>query len=378
RLGQGGAFAFDLFGDIARCQRVSFNVMEGGIEARYNNQVPVGGRCPTDNIPLVTFEEPISGFVWHSLRLEARDRLIIVHLDGVRLTVLNNPLPSSIGPGGMLHVPEDAAPPILFDDFVVNLINPRDDRDLVWLVGDAFCVQDFAGEGQLGVALDAAIEGDYVEAIWALGPRDVTRQSFMLYPAPASADRTRYTYFEMGMALEAGNYVMIPLHEGLEVTGRRLLTAHRGGYLLPDAPRNITASLTDRGIQLAWDPVATVEGGFNPGGAYLIRVQAANTPPEVRLFNPLYEDRGASSVPRYLIPWGSLYRPPTASGTALDALPDGEYSIEVWAVSARPSTGDECRAINSAETLQMRISGNQIGITMKEGQVAGSIGQATP
>ena len=379
RLGQGGAFAFDLFGDIARCQRVSFEVSENGIDARYNNRAPIGGNCPTDNIALATFTEPISAFLWHTLRLEARDTLLIVNLDGVRLTVLRNPLAPGIGPSGMLSVPEGAAPPVLFDDFVVNLLNPRDDQDLVWLAGDAFCVQDFAEGGQWGVALEAAIEGDYVDAIWTLGPSNITTQSFMLYPDDLGVPGTRhYAYYEAGQQLEVGNYVMIPLHDGVEVTGRRLLTPHRGTYLLPEAPRNITATLTDRGIQLSWDPVGTVEGGFNPGGAYLIRVHAADSTMQERLFAPLYEDRGASSVPRYLIPWGSLYRPPSAQGAAIDSLPDGEYVIEVWAVSARPSTGDECRAYNSAEMLQMRISGDQIGIIMQNGQIAGSIGQATP
>ncbi len=378
-LGTGGAFGIDLFGDIARCQRVTFTVSEGGISVHTNNRAPVGGTCPTDDIEIAAFEEPISGFVWHTLRLEARDSLMIANLDGVRLSVLRNPLPASIPPIGMLSVPEEAALPILFDDFVVNLINPRDDRDLVWRSGDAFCIQDFSGVGRTGMALEAVIEGNYVDAIWALGPAEVGEQSFMLYPeTTADGLARRYTIYEAGQQLLAGNYVLIPLHDGLEVTGRRFLTAHRGGYALVDAPHNITAALTDRGIQIAWDPVPGVEGGFNPGGSYLIRLHPADADFATRIFNPLYEDRGAASVPRYLIPWGRLYRPPTASGAALDELPDGEYLIEVWAVSARPSTGDECRAYYSAETLRVRISQGEIGITTATGQVAGRIGVATP
>jgi len=96
------------------------------------------------------------------------------------------------------------------------------------------------------------------------------------------------------------------------------------------------------------------------------------------MFNPLYEDRGAASVPRYLIPWGRLYRPPDARGLSLEELPDGDYLIEVWAVSARPSTGDECRAIDSAEILRLRIREGQVGITMRGGQIVGSLGQAAP
>lgn len=386
RLGQGGAFAFDLFGDISRCQRVSFVVSEGGVEARYNNNAPVGGTCPDDNIPIATFPDPISGFVWHTLRLEARDSLLILHLDGVRLTVLRNPLPQSIGPSGIISIPADATPSILFDDFVVNLLNPRDDRDLVWLSGDAFCIQDFGLENEhTGIALEAAIEGTYVDEIWAIGPSNVTTQSYILYPdeqgditTNEGATARLYTIFEPNRKLESGDYVLIPLHDGVEVTGRRLLTPHRGTYALTDAPRDISATFTDRGIELAWPPVTTVEGGFNPGGTYLIRLHRAEADAFTRLFAPLYEDRGASSVPRYLFPWGMLYRPPTASGTALNELPDGEYIIEIWAVSARPSTGDECRAYDSRETLRVRISEGQIGITTNEGQVVGSIGQATP
>jgi hypothetical protein len=279
----------------------------------------------------------------------------------------------------MLAISEGATTPILFDDFVVNLLNPRDDRDLVWRSGDAFCIQDFSGAGRTGMALEAVIEGDYVDAIWALGPADVEEQSFMLYPeTTADGLARRYTIFEADQRLLAGNYVLIPLHDGLEITGRRFLTAHRGTYPLVDAPHNITAALTDRGIQLAWDPVAGVEGGFNPGGAYLIRLHRADADFATRIFAPLYDDRGAASVPRYLIPWGRLYRPPTASGIAIDELPDGEYVIEVWAISARPSTGDECRAYYSAETLTMRINQGEIGITTSAGQVAGRVGVATP
>ncbi|GAB4572271.1 MAG: hypothetical protein Kow0077_11230 [Anaerolineae bacterium] len=379
RLGQGGAFTFDLFGDIPRCQRTSFTVSETGIDVRFNNRTPVGGTCVTDNLPLATFEEQISGFVWHTLRLEARGNLMIVHLNGVRLSVLTNPLPEFIGPSGMITIPQDAAVPVLFDDFVVNLLNPSDDRDLVWLMGDAICTQDFAVENGIGLALEAMIEGSYVDAIWALGPADIASQSFMLYPGNEEDSGFRhYIYYEAGKMPLAGNYVLIPLHDGLEVTGRRFITPHRGRYAFTDAPRNINATLTDRGVLLTWEPVTPVEGGFNPGGAYLIRIHSAEADTITHLFNPLYEDRGAASVPRYLIPWGQLYRPPSATGLALNELPDGEYLIEVWAVSTRPSTGDECRAIDSSQSLRMRISGEEIGITSATGQIAGRIGESTP
>ncbi len=161
------------------------------------------------------------------------------------------------------------------------------------------------------------------------------------------------------------------------MTGRRFSVPHRGAYALTSAPRAVRASLDERGIQLNWEAVPPVEGGFNPGGAYLIRVVDANLPASMRLFGPLYEDRGAASVPRYQIPWSRLFRPPTATGLALDELPDGQYQIEVWAVTTRPSSGDECRAIYSGETIRMVISQGNITLTLADGQlITGIIGEA--
>jgi len=377
-LGQGGKFSFDLFGDLTRCQSLQASVSEGGITIHYNNIPPVGGTCPRDDTLLGEFDDPINGFAWHTLRLEGRDRLAIVHLDGVRLGVVANPLPESVGPSGLLSVEGDSALPILFDDFVVNLLSPRDDIDLVWRLGDAYCLQDFA-TGEEGVALEAAIEGTYVDAVWAVGPASVSTQTYMLSPdRDVTASARHFVYLGYGRTLLPGSYTMIPLHDGLEVTGRRLSMAHRGLYRLSGAPRGVTAALIEQGILLTWEPVPPVEGGFNPGGAYLIRIHSAASSAEDRMFNPLYEDRGAASVPRYLIPWGRLYRPPDARGLSLEELPDGDYLIEVWAVSARPSTGDECRAIDSAEILRLRIREGQVGITMRGGQIVGSLGQAAP
>jgi serine/threonine protein kinase len=382
RLGQGGQFSVDLFGDLTRCQATTFTVTEDGVAVRYTNQTSFGGSCRREFIPITIIDEPISGFVWHTLRLEARDSLMLVFLDGVRLNNIRNPLPSTVGPSGMLALPEDAETPVLFDDFVVNLLNPSDTQDLVWRAGDAYCVQDF-GAGSTGVALEARIEGDYVDAIWGIGPSDVSQQSYMLYPDPVAntlpdapssqPDVSHYTYFEANQALNSGTYALVPLHEGVEVTGRRLITPHRDGYTLPDAPRAMDVALTERGLQLSWQPVQPVEGGFNPGGAYLIRVQPASGAMTTHLFSPLYEDRGAASVPRYLLPWGQLYRPPTASGIALDTLPDGDYLIQVWAVSSRPSSGDECRAIDNRESIRMTISGSQIFLTLRNGTTIGGV-----
>ena len=236
-------------------------------------------------------------------------------------------------------MPDGANPPVLFDDLVVNQISPRDDRDLVWQHGEFFCLQDFA-TGENGVVLEASIEGDYVDAVWALGPGDLAHQSYMLYPDPALIDGARhFQYTSVTGALESGVYTLVPLHEGVEITGRRFTAPHRGLYPLTAAPRAIAATLNERGIQLSWEAVPPVEGGFNPGGAYLIRIVPSNGDPIEALFTPLYEDRGAASVPRYLIPSSRLFRPPTASGPALDELPDGAYVVEVWAVSGRPSSG---------------------------------------
>ena len=114
-------------------------------------------------------------------------------------------------------------------------------------------------------------------------------------------------------------------------------------------------------------------GGFNPGGAYLIRVREASLERPASLFETVYEDRGAASVPRYLIPWGRLYRPPNATGQSISELPDGAYVVEVWAVSGRPSSADECRAIDSGETLHMIIRGNRVAITQADGTTINSV-----
>jgi hypothetical protein len=271
-------------------------------------------------------------------------------------------------------------PPVQFDDVVVNAISPRDARDLVWLRGEVYCLQDFS-TGQSGLALEAALLGDYVDSIWMLGPQEVGQQSFMLYPDGALRDDGSRVFWQTlsNGSLRSGMYSLIPLHDGIEVTGRRFSVPHRGAYPLTDGPRAIQAALDERGIQLSWDAVPPVEGGFNPGGAYLIRVVDANLPASMRLFGPLYEDRGASSVPRDQIPWGRLFRPPTATGVALDELPDGQYQIEVWAVTTRPSSGDECRGIYSGETIQMTVAGPVVTLTLANGrQITGFIGEAAP
>lgn len=379
RLGQGGFFEADLLGDLARCQAVYVHVNEGGVALRYNDRPAINGDCRRDAIPIVAVEESISGFVWHTLRLEVRADLLLVHLDGTRVIVAGNPLADTLEANGMLTIPVGATPPLYFDDFVVNQLNPRSDVDLVWLGADAFCVQDFATDPvTTGVALEAAIEGDYVDAIWAVGEQHVEEQSYMLYPDLAdSVDQsfTHYWHYSTGGDLEPGIIAMIPLHEDtgteaipLEVTGRRFITPHRGNYAFQNAPTNVRAVLTAQGIELAWIPVMPLEGGFNPGGAYLIRIHNSEAGLPDRLFNPLYEDRGAASVPRYRIPWGRIYRPPDATGPSITELPPGEYEIEVWAVSARPSSRDECRAIDSSETLGLSITENGIvTVTMADG-----------
>ena len=376
-LGAGGALTVDLFGDLTRCQSVFFLVNANGGEFRYNNREPVDGACIHDQIPIMSGGEPVSSFIWHTLRLEARDDLLTAYLDGTRVAVVRNPLPATLPPSGILGVPDGANPPVLFDDLVVNQISPRDDRDLVWQHGEIFCLQDFA-TGENGVVLEASIEGDYVDAVWALGPGDLAHQSYMLYPDPALIDGARhFQYTSVTGALESGVYTLVPLHEGVEITGRRFTAPHRGLYPLTAAPRAIAATLNERGIQLSWEAVPPVEGGFNPGGAYLIRIVPSNGDPIETLFTPLYEDRGAASVPRYLIPWSRLFRPPTASGPALDELPDGAYVVEVWAVSGRPSSGDECRAINSTQRLRLTRSGDSFTLTLADGsQVGGTIGAA--
>ncbi len=381
-LGSGGILTADFYGDLARCQVVYAQVSEGGIAVLYNNRPAVNGTCPRDDILLLRIEEAISGVLWHTLRLEARGEYLLVHLDGVRLSVIRNPLPPTIGPNGILSVPAGSALPVSFDDMAVNRLSPRDDVDLVWLGAEMYCVQDFAtvpegGRPVPGAALETAIEGTYVEAVWALGPRDVGGQSYMLYPQPDLPGQTarRYGYYGADRSLLPGEYTLVPLHDSVEVTGRRFTVAHRGGYELPGAPRNVVAALTGEGIQLAWNPVSPVEGGFNPGGAYLIRIRDAASTPSDRLLTPLFEDRGASSVPRYLIPWGRRVRPVSARGASISELPDGDYQIEVWAVSARPSTGDECRAIDSREILSMHVEGGQVTITMRNGvSISGPIG----
>jgi serine/threonine protein kinase len=372
RFEQQGVFSVDLFGDLTRCQAAYFEVSESGIAIRYNNRAPVAGTCPRDDIRITELQEPISGFVWHTLRLEARDDIMIVHLDGVRLSVVRNPLPSNIGPSGIISLPGNAETAVWFDDFVINTLNPSDARDLVWTSGDAYCVQDFAA-GTESAAIEAAIEGEYVDAIWAVGPSDVAEQSYMLYPFPGNIlygdNVRRYAYYGPNDTLVSGTYSLIPLHGDVEVTSRRLNSPNRGGYQLPDAPRNIQATLTDQGIQLTWNPVAPMEGVFNPGGSYLIRIHPIDANLFTRLFRPLYEDRGASSVPRYVIPWGRLYRPPTARGILLEDLPDGTYLIDIWAVSGRPSSGDECRAIDFRETLQMTINVGRVLIIHPNGTI---------
>ncbi len=375
-LQQGSAFFVDLYGDLTRCQSVFYAINTGGGAFRYNNREPVGGVCSRDNIVIARSQNPISGYVWHTLRLEARDDILIVLLDGSRLDVVRNPLPATLGPNGILSVPEGATAPVLFDDFVVNVISPRDDRDLVWLSGDVYCLQDFS-TGSTGMALEATIEGDYVDAIWVIGPSDVRQQSFMLYPAEQPGPARHYTAYNAARSLRPGTYTFIPLHDGVEVTGRRLISPHRGSYPLADAPRDIRVAITEQGMQLSWQPVSPVEGGFNPGGSYLIRLHRADASPQQRLFNPLYEDRGASSVPRYLIPWGRLYRSPSARGVPLEQLPDGEYLIEVWAVSARPSSADECRAIDSREVLRMTVEHGFVTVwTADGGAVSAPVGGA--
>ena len=373
-LDQGSAFSFDLFGDFTRCQSVYFSISQSGGAFRYNNREPVNGSCIRDDIVIATLEEPISGFIWHTLRLEARDDILIVFLDGVRLDVVRNPLPATLGPTGILSVPASSSGPILFDDFVVNILSPDASHDLTWLAGDVYCVQDFATDGT-AIALEAAIAGDYVEAVWAVGPQEVRQQSYMLYPDEDSDITRHYWYYEPSGQLLTGIYTLIPLHDGVEVTGRRLISPHRGEYPLTNAPRHITAAFDERGILLSWTPVIPVPGGFNPGGAYLIRLHRADASLTDRLFNPLYEDRGASSVPRYLLPWGRLYRPPGARGPLLEDLPDGDYLLEVWAVSGRPSSGDECRAIDSRETVRLTITGEIATITLPDGtSTSGIIG----
>ncbi|MBN1964147.1 MAG: protein kinase [Anaerolineae bacterium] len=366
-LGQGGAFTFDLFGDLTRCRSVSFFANRSGGEFRYNNREPVGGECPRDNLTITATGQEISSFVWHTVRLEARDDILHAYLDGVLVAVVRNPLPSTIGPNGILTVPEGIVPPVLFDDFVVNAIDPRSDRDLVWVGGEVYCLQDYA-TGLTGVAAEAVMEGDYVDAVWVIGPRDAGEQTFMLYPdGLTDAGNTHYGYVGWGNGLRDGMYTFIPLHDGLEVTGRRFSVPHRDQYPLVDAPRDVQVEVTELGLQLSWTAVTPVEGGFNPGGTYMIRVQAAGTSATERLFYPVYEDWGAASVPRYLLPWGTLYRPPNARGTLLENLPDGQYEVEVWAVSTRASTGDECRAIDSRETIRLAIAGDLVTVTLADG-----------
>jgi hypothetical protein len=338
-LGTGGAFMVDLFGDLTRCQSVYFVVNTGGGAFRYNNRPPVNGTCTYDHIPIAAVESDLGSFIWHTLRLEARDDILTAYLDGTRVSVIRNPLPSTFAASGLVSVPEGAVPPVQFDDVVVNAISPRDDRDLVWLRGEVYCLQDFS-TGQSGLALEAALLGDYVDSIWMLGPQEVGQQSFMLYPDGACATTAAAFSGRLSPTARCAPDVQSdPAARRHRSHGRRFSVPHRGAYPLTDGPRAIQAALDERGIQLSWDAVPPVEGGFNPGGAYLIRVVDANLPASMRLFGPLYEDRGASSVPRYQIPWGRLFRPPTATGVALDELPDGQYQIEVWAVTTRLPAG---------------------------------------
>ncbi len=374
-LGLNSTFTVDLFGDLLRCRFVSFTVTPQGGVFRYNNREPVDGTCPQDGQPISTIDLPLSSFLWHTLRLEARSSTLAVYIDGQRLALASNPLPPAFGPTGLIQVPAGVTQPVLFDDLVVNVLDPNPEREVAWVAADAYCLRDLA-TGRQGVGLSAAIRGEGVDAVWGLGPGDVSTQTYMLQPAPDDDSGLRYywTYRPVG-GLVAGTYTFIPLRGGIEITGRRFISPHRGGYDLNDAPRDVSAVITPQGIQLAWTPVQPVERAFNPGGSYLVRLFRADAGDLERLFRSLYEDRGASSVPRYLIPWGLLNRPPSARGALLEELPDGDYFIQVWAVTGRPASGDECRAVDSRETLRLNIRDGIATITLPSGfTVSGAIG----
>ncbi len=382
RLEQGNSFAVDLFGDVTQCRSVYFVVEDGQGILRYNNREPVSGSCPRDDFVITTMGTVFTSFVWHTLRLEARDDVLMIFLDDTRLAVVRNPLPSTLGPNGLISVLSTDGGPVLFDDFVVNALSSIDDREVVWLAGEIYCLQDVA-TGQIGIALEARIADDEVEAVWALGPADVGVQNFLLSPSFADGvDEQHYWRYipesAFGLPLP-GTYTFVPLREGIEVTGRRFFVPNRGELSLSAAPHRIQVGINAQGVQLFWQAVAPVEGIFNPGGSYMVRLYAAEASEFERLFEPLYEDRGASSVPRYFLPWGLLNRPPSARGALLQDLPDGDYLLEVWAVSGRPASGDECRAIDSRETLRVNIEGSILTITRPDGELfSGVMGDPTP